>query len=304
MPMPASPTWSHAVQAGTRSWWSSSAKSLREGDDALNTAVPFSVEAMVADRTSAFPAACRALLAVAAVLGPRFRLDVLADAADVPLADVRDVLDGAERAGIVSFTEPGEGRFAHELVRDSIYGSLPAPERTRRHGEVASVLMRLGNAVGGVGGRDRSHLVLAGTGDAARATDSRGGPVTTPAGSPCTPMRRGGTTRRSGAWISPVARTGSGASCCWRRAKRTSGVAIAARRAWSSAVSRRSRGTWPSRRSSPAPAEPELRVRRLRGRHVRPGADRSPVGSARGAAGRGSGAARARRGASLDRCSR
>ena len=148
------------------------AKSLREGDDALNTAVPFSVEAMVAERTSAFPAACRALLAVAAVLGPRFRLDVLADAADVPLADVRDVLDGAERAGIVSFTEPGEGRFAHELVRDSIYGSLSAPERTRRHGEVASVLMRLGEHGRGVGAAEiASHLVLAGTGDAARATD-------------------------------------------------------------------------------------------------------------------------------------
>ena len=148
------------------------AKSLREGDDALNTAVPFSVEAMVAERTSAFPAACRALLAVAAVLGPRFRLDVLADAADVPLADVRDVLDGAERAGIVSFTEPGEGRFAHELVRDSIYGSLSAPERTRRHGEVASVLMRLGERGRGVGAAEiASHLVLAGTGDAARATD-------------------------------------------------------------------------------------------------------------------------------------
>ena len=50
------------------------AKSLRDGDDALNTAVPFSVEAIVAERTSAFPAACRALLAVAAV--PRSQVPV------------------------------------------------------------------------------------------------------------------------------------------------------------------------------------------------------------------------------------
>ena len=112
------------------------AKSLREGDDALKHHGSVLGGGDGRGRTSAFPAACRALLAVAAVLGARFRLDVLADAADVPLADVRDVLDGAERAGIVSFAQPGEGRFAHELVRDSIYGSFPAPERTRRHGEV------------------------------------------------------------------------------------------------------------------------------------------------------------------------
>jgi hypothetical protein len=139
------------------------AKLLREGDENPSTTVPFSVEAIVVERTAAFSPDCRALLSVAAVLGSRFRSDVLADVAAVPLADIRAVLDDADRAGIVRFTEPGEGRFAHDLVRDAIYHSLPAPERARRHHEVASALVPLEERGRGVGAAEiASHLLLAG----------------------------------------------------------------------------------------------------------------------------------------------
>ena len=254
MPMPASPTWSHAVQAGTRSWWSSSRSRCAR---VMTLWTPrFRSRWKQWSRSERRRSRRRVgrCFTVAAVLGPRFRLDVLADAADVPLADVRDVLDGAERAGIVSFTEPGEGRFAHELVRDSIYRSLSAPERTRRHGEVASVLMRLGSTGRGVGAAEiASHLVLTGTGDAARATDFA--------------WRAGDDARRIAAYAD-AARWYDQAIRCLDLAGGEDGqrceLLLASGEAhlgggdrngifFSSHVSRRSRGKWPSRRSSPAP---------------------------------------------------
>ena len=148
-------------------------------------------------------------------------------------------------------------------------------------------------------GRDREPPLLAGTGTRPGPRISRCGPETTPAGSLRTPSGALGTSRRSGAWISPVARTGS--RC---EALLASGEAHLGGGDRSAAAGRfRCRGALLVRKGPPdalrpGRVEPQLRTRRVRGRHVRPRADRSPGGSARRPAGRGSGAGVCCRGAS------
>ena len=116
-----------------------------------------------------FPAESRRLLAVAAVAGTRFRLDVLADAADVELNDLRSRLEGPEQGGIVSFGEPGSGRFTHDLVRDAIDDAIVPADRERLHERVASALAVLAERGRGVDSADVAHHLLhAGPAHAAR----------------------------------------------------------------------------------------------------------------------------------------
>lgn len=98
--------------------------------------VPASLQSMVSARLAALPDATRDVLAAAAVLGPRFRLDVLAEVSGTTGAPhlVPD---------LVVVSAPGEARFVHELLRDAVYASLPDAERTARHARSAEVLARL-----------------------------------------------------------------------------------------------------------------------------------------------------------------
>jgi hypothetical protein len=121
--------------------------------------VPTSLRALVEGRLLAVPPPTREVLSAAAVLGPRFRLDVLADVAGLPL----------ERAGehlvdeLVTAGAPGEARFTHELLRDAVYESLPPAERQRWHarsGEVLDGLMTRGRMVAPA--EVAAHLLRAG----------------------------------------------------------------------------------------------------------------------------------------------
>jgi DNA-binding SARP family transcriptional activator len=97
------------------------------------------------------------LLAVAAVIGQEFSLDVLAGAARMDPDRVLDLLDAASSAGLVS--EPAHAavqpqpapeqaglfRFAHALVQHTLYADISPARRTRLHGQVAVSMEALGN---------------------------------------------------------------------------------------------------------------------------------------------------------------
>ena len=74
---------------------------------------------MTAARLAELPTVTRRLLAADAVLGTRFRLDVLARLADTPLGELRSALAAGHAAGLLEGGEPGEDRFRHDLVRDA-----------------------------------------------------------------------------------------------------------------------------------------------------------------------------------------
>ncbi len=135
----------------------------RPDNTAFAAAVPASVRAMTAERLVGFSPTCQRLLSGAAVLGTRFGLDVLAEIAEVDLAAVRGRLGEAEAIGLVEFSEPGDGRFVHELIRDAVYDWLDPAERRRWHERAASALTTAAHRGRDIATADVAHhLLLAG----------------------------------------------------------------------------------------------------------------------------------------------
>jgi hypothetical protein len=101
--------------------------------------VPPSLRALVAGRVAELPEPTQRVLAAAAVLGPRFRLDVLADVVGIPLADI----GGHLPEDVVVISGAGEARFTHELLRDAVHEGLSRSEQEHWHGLCGEVLDRL-----------------------------------------------------------------------------------------------------------------------------------------------------------------
>ncbi len=102
--------------------------------------VPAGVRDVVRQRLGELPAVTGSVLAVAAVAGRSFSLGVLEQAAGRSGAEVDAALEAALALGLVEEEHPGRYRFAHALVRDAVYETMPAPARTRAHAAVAAAL--------------------------------------------------------------------------------------------------------------------------------------------------------------------
>ncbi|MET7479193.1 AAA family ATPase [Streptomyces sp. NPDC005648] len=131
---------------------------------------PGAVRAAVDDRLADLTPRARRVLDVAAVLGTRFRLDVLAEGAEVPLGEVRSLLGEAAAAGLLAEVGADRGAFRHDLLRDAVYDTLGFADRTALHHTVADVLAGYARR-----GRDTApaevahHLLLSGPDHASRA---------------------------------------------------------------------------------------------------------------------------------------
>jgi hypothetical protein len=114
--------------------------------DLVALGVPQGAVAMVAHRVARLDPAHQGVLRTAAVIGQRFDLPLLrAVVGDDDL--VLGALADAEATGLVGTHELLGGRqFAHALIRDALYASLPPSERTRCHGEVVAALEALPDA--------------------------------------------------------------------------------------------------------------------------------------------------------------
>ena len=108
---------------------------------------PEGVREVVGARLARLDAPARELLAMAAVIGPTFDPGVLATAAGASPASVLSTLDVAVRSQIVGEDGTGCFRFAHELIRRSIYDGLASGERRRHHLAIARALEADGSAV-------------------------------------------------------------------------------------------------------------------------------------------------------------
>lgn len=107
--------------------------------------VPEGVHEVIGRRAARLSDDANDSLAVAAVIGRQFEVDVVAEVAQ--LGEVRAVsaLEEAGRAGLIlEVGSSGERyEFAHALVRRSLYGELSASRRVRTHRRVAAVLERI-----------------------------------------------------------------------------------------------------------------------------------------------------------------
>jgi tetratricopeptide (TPR) repeat protein len=79
--------------------------------------------------------------AVASVLGREVEPALLAEILDVPAADLTAALAAAVDAQLLS-AAAGRVRFAHDLVRETLYADLAPRERTRWHATAATLLAR------------------------------------------------------------------------------------------------------------------------------------------------------------------
>jgi DNA-binding SARP family transcriptional activator len=98
-------------------------------------AIPQSVRDVIARRLTHLSEECNRVLVLASVIGREFALDALARAAAVSQDELLDTLDEAMAARIVSDVPGGPGRlrFAHVVIRDTLYDGLTTARRVRLH---------------------------------------------------------------------------------------------------------------------------------------------------------------------------
>ena len=147
--------------------------SRQSGDAAAARAVvPNPVRVITSARLAELSVPTRSVLKAAAVLGARFRRDVLAQLTGVPAGELAEALAAGRDARLLDPAGAGEDRFRHEMVRDAIYDAIPEAAREERHAQAGRVLA-------GLAGRGRDvddaeaayHLVRAGPAATAQATD-------------------------------------------------------------------------------------------------------------------------------------
>ncbi|MFC9426023.1 BTAD domain-containing putative transcriptional regulator [Streptomyces sp. NPDC056987] len=112
-----------------------------EGRAALD-AVPAGVRDVIRHRLARLPDAARAVLRQAAVAGPDVDVEVLL-ALGTDEDVVLDALESALAAGFLTEQGPGRPRFAHALVRDTLYDDISGPRRARWHAAVGEAVERL-----------------------------------------------------------------------------------------------------------------------------------------------------------------
>ena len=113
-----------------------------EGTLAAATEVPAGVREVLQRRIARLPATAQTILRQAAVIGTETDADVLADVAGVEEHVLLDAIEAGLLTGLV--TEPGAGRirFAHALVRDTLYHGLSRLRRSRLHARAAEAIER------------------------------------------------------------------------------------------------------------------------------------------------------------------
>lgn len=111
-----------------------------EGSTGDSLPVPDSVHDVVAQRLARLPDGAREILTSAAVIGPTFELDLLAELAGRSADDVLDLLDEVCRAGFVSEVGIDLFGFTHAIVRNALLDDLSATRLARAHRRVAEAL--------------------------------------------------------------------------------------------------------------------------------------------------------------------
>ena len=105
--------------------------------------VPEGVRDVLRRRFARLPEVTVSVLRLAAVIGRDVDIDVLIEAAEVDEETVLDALEAGVLAGLLTEPHPGAVRFAHVLVRDTLYEDAPRLRRGRWHARVGAAVAQL-----------------------------------------------------------------------------------------------------------------------------------------------------------------
>jgi hypothetical protein len=137
--------------------------------------LPDGVRDAIRRRLQPLSPAAREALEVAAVAGRGFRVATLERAAGIPRAELLERLDEALALHVLAEapSQAGSFRFAHGLIRETLYNDLSAIRRARLHGAVGEALAGAGTGPGGAGLLELAHhfIEAAPAGDAHRALE-------------------------------------------------------------------------------------------------------------------------------------
>ncbi|MGH3393961.1 MAG: BTAD domain-containing putative transcriptional regulator [Streptosporangiaceae bacterium] len=111
-----------------------------EGELAAATGVPAGVREVLQRRIARLPVTAQTVLRSAALLGIETDAHVLGVVAGVEDHVLLDAVEAGLIAGLVTEPGPGRVRFAHALVRDSLYQGLSRLRRSRLHTRAAEAI--------------------------------------------------------------------------------------------------------------------------------------------------------------------
>jgi tetratricopeptide (TPR) repeat protein len=114
---------------------------LAHSNDHINLGLPEGVKEVIGRRLSRLSEECNRALALAAIIGREFDIELLIALGDLPEDRVLDAIDEAVRAQLIAeVTGRSRLTFRHALIRETLYGELLSARRIRLHRRVAEAI--------------------------------------------------------------------------------------------------------------------------------------------------------------------
>lgn len=107
------------------------------------TIVPEGVRDVVGGRIGRLSEPARRLLAIGAVVGAEFDLELLGTVSELPEDELVEALDDSLKAQLIDETDADQYGFAHALVRATLVGELSATRRRRLHRRIGEAIEKL-----------------------------------------------------------------------------------------------------------------------------------------------------------------
>lgn len=143
-------------------------------DQPEESPVPVPVREVVLRRIARLPQTTAEVLAVAAIAGRDFDVDVVAEAASVDVEAALDAIDAAVAAGLVVEDQQRLGwfSFTHALVAEALYAATTRARRVRRHRRIGAAAARVWTGHDERAAEIARHWLLAAELDPATATQA------------------------------------------------------------------------------------------------------------------------------------